>query len=150
MSKCQSQSVAKAKALKSILLFVSPVLVAAIVYAGSIFYSRWRRVRDSEQRAGRAEAGEARKTLDLLGGDRLHIMSFYATPGVIRPCDRASLRYGVNGADKVRIELRIEDIKPALSRCLQVTPRSDTEYRLIAEDNEGHSVSESFVLKVAT
>ena len=84
----------------------------------------------------------------MLGGDGLRIMSFYATPGVIRPGSRAIICYGVNGAKKVRIEPPVEEIRPALSHCLQVTPRVDTEYKLIAEDAAGHSVSESFVLKV--
>ena len=125
------------------------VLLAALLYDGSIFYSRWRRTRDGEYAAAREESEQARRTLEIFGGDRLHIMSFYATPGVVEAGSPAILCYGVNGAKKVRIEPPIDDIKPALSHCLQVTPRNDTEYKLIAEDAAGHSVSASFVLKVA-
>ncbi len=42
----------------------------------------------------------------------------------------------------------MEEIWPALSHCLEVAPRKDTEYKLIAEDGAGHSVSQSLVLKV--
>ena len=76
-------------------------------------------------------------------------MNFYASPSTIQPGSHATLCYGVNGAKTVRIEPPVEAVWPAVSRCLQVTPRKDTEYKLIAEDAAGHSVSRSFVLKVA-
>ena len=66
--------------LRRILPLVTTILLAAVVYDGSIFYSRWRGVRDSEKAQALAETQQARKTLEMLGGDRLHIMSFYATP----------------------------------------------------------------------
>ena len=134
--------------LRRILPGVSVVLLAALFYDGSIFYSRWRGERDYKQALVGEEAEHARKTLEILGGDRLHIVSFYATPGVIAPGGPATLCYGVNGAKKIRMEPPVDDLKPALSRCLQVAPRNDTEYTLIAEDAAGHTVSESFVLKV--
>jgi hypothetical protein len=49
----------------------------------------------------------------------------------------------------VRIEPPVENVYPALTRCVQVSPRRDTEYKLVAEDGAGHTVSQSFVLKVA-
>jgi hypothetical protein len=125
------------------------MVVVAVVYDGSIFYSRWSRGRDSERSQARAEAEQARKTLENLGGVKLRIMTFYATPGVIRPGSHATICYGVVGAKTVRIQPPVEEVWPALSHCLQVTPREDTEYKLIAEDAAGHSVSQSFVLKAA-
>jgi hypothetical protein len=135
--------------LRRLLPSVTLALLAAVIYDGAVFYSRWSRDRVSPEALARAESEQARKTLQILGGDRLHIMSFYATPGIVRPGGRAIICYGVNGAKNVRIEPPVEEIRPALSHCLQVTPRADTEYKLIAEDAAGHSVSESFVLKVA-
>jgi hypothetical protein len=134
--------------LRRILPVLTVVLLVAVVYDGFIFYSRWRHRQDSEEAIARMESEDARKTLDMLGGDGLRINSFYATPGVVRAGSPATLCYGVNGATKVRIEPAVEEIKPSLSRCLQVTPPSDTEYKLIAEDASGQSVSRSFVLKV--
>ena len=129
--------------------WVATMAVAALVYAGSIFYSRWNGERDSEQTQAREEAEHARKTLQLLGGDELRISNFYASPGVIRPGGQATICYGVNGAKQVRIQPPVEEVWPALSHCLQVTARQDTEYTLTAEDATGHSVSRSFVLRVA-
>ena len=134
--------------LKRILPLVTTILLAAVVYDGSIFYFRWRAVRNSEKAQALAEAQQAQKTLEMLGGDRLHIMNFYATPGVIRPGDSSTICYGVNGATTVRIEPAIEDVRPALNRGLKVTPRANTEYKLIAEDSAGHSVTQSLFLKV--
>jgi hypothetical protein len=125
------------------------MVVAAAVYDGSIFYSRWSRVRDSERTQAREEVEQARRTLELLGGNELRIMNFYASPGVIRPGSHATICYGVNGARKVRIQPPVEEVWPAMSHCLQVAPRKDTEYTLTAEDAAGHSVSQSFVLRVA-
>jgi len=134
--------------LKRILPLVTTILLAAVVYDGSIFYFRWRAVRNSEKAQALAEAQQAQKTLEMLGGDRLHIMNFYATPGVIRPGDSSTICYGVNGATKVRIEPPIEEVRPALNHCLKATPRADTEYKLIAEDGAGHSVTQNLFLKV--
>jgi hypothetical protein len=125
------------------------MVVAAVIYDGSIFYSRWSRERGSERTQAREEGKQARKTLEILGGDELRIMNFYASPGVIRPGSHATICYGVNGAKTVRIQPPVEEVWPAVSHCLQVTPRKDTEYKLIAEDAAGHSVSQSLVLKVA-
>jgi hypothetical protein len=129
--------------------WVATMVVAAAVYDGSIFYSRWSRERDSERTQAREEVERARRTLELLGGNELRIMNFYASPGVIRPGSHATICYGVNGAKKVRIQPPVEEVWPAMSHCLQVTPRKDTEYTLTAEDAAGHSVSQSFVLRVA-
>jgi hypothetical protein len=125
------------------------LVAAAAIYDGSIFYSRWSRERDSERTQARQEGERARRTLEILGGSDLRIMNFYASPGVIRPGSHATICYGVNGAKKVRIEPPVEEVWPALSRCLQVAPRKDTEYKLIAEDAAGHSVSRSILLRVA-
>jgi hypothetical protein len=110
------------------------IIVAAVIYDGSIFYSRWSNERELERQRARNEAAEARRTLELLGGNELRILDFYASPAVIPPGGRASICYGVNNAKKVRIEPPVEEIWPAQSHCLEVAPRKDTGYKLIAEE----------------
>ena len=95
------------------------------------------------------ETERDRKVVEMLGGDELKILSFYVIPGAIRAGGHANICYGVNGARKVRLEPPVENVYPALTRCVQVSPRRDTEYKLVAEDGAGHTVSQSFVLKVA-
>jgi hypothetical protein len=134
--------------LRRLLPWLSVIIVLGVIYDGSIFYSRWSRDRESKRIAAQNEAEQARKTVALLGGNELRILTFYASPAVISSGSQAMLCYGVNNAQTVRIEPAVERISPALSRCLQVAPKRDTEYKLIAEDAAGHSLSQSIVLKV--
>jgi len=134
--------------LRRALPYLTVAIFAAVVYDGWIFYSRWSSARDIERARAEKEAQDARKTLDMLGGGTLKILDFYASPGVIRRGEHANLCFGVNGAKSVRLEPAVEDLHPALSYCLQVAPRQDTEYKLIAEDGAGHSATQSARLKV--
>jgi hypothetical protein len=138
--------------LRRLLPWFSAILVVIAIYDGSIFYSRWRRNQDSERAHTQARASketeQARKTFDMLGGSELHIINFYASASVVRPGMRATVCYGVVGAKAVRIEPPVEDVWPSLSRCFEVTPQKNTEYKLIAEDAAGHSVAQSLILRV--
>ncbi len=113
-----------------------------------IFYGRWRDKQDNERAAAQVEADRARKDLALLGGESLRILSFYATPPAIKRGEAASICYGVNDAIKVRIDPPVEELRPSISRCIQVKPVKDTEYTLHAEDAAGNGKSEKFVLTV--
>src|SRR6266567_9428102 len=128
--------------------YLAIAILAAVLYDGWIFYSRWSGNRTVERANAEKEAQEKRRQLDALGGDQLKILSFYAAPGAIKRGASPSLCYGVNGAKTVRLEPAVAEVWPALSRCLQVSPRNDTEYKLIVEDGAGHTATESFVLKV--
>jgi hypothetical protein len=135
--------------LRKVLPWLSVMLIAAAIYDGAIFYSRWSANRAAEREASASEAERDRKVVEMVGGDQLKILSFYVIPGAIRAGAHANICYGVNGAKTVRIEPPVENVYPALTRCVQVSPRRDTEYKLVAEDGAGHTVSQSFVLKVA-
>jgi hypothetical protein len=134
--------------LRRMLPFVTVALLAAVAYDCWVFYSRWNDTRQAERTRQEKEAANARKTLDVLGGGGLKILSFYATPGAIHPGEHASLCYGVTGAQRVHMEPAIEELHPALSYCMQVSPAKDTEYKLIAEDTAGHSTTSSMTIRV--
>jgi hypothetical protein len=134
--------------MKRMAPYLGIVLAIALLYDGYVFYSRWSEKQDNQRRQQEQEAALARKTLDLLGGDSLKISSFYVSPGVIKRGSTANICYGVTGAKTLRIDPPVEQVWPALTHCLQVSPIKDTEYKLTAEDAGGHSVSESFVLRV--
>ncbi|MES1257783.1 MAG: hypothetical protein ABUS51_05115 [Acidobacteriota bacterium] len=136
------------KILRRILPFLGIAIAIGLLYDGWIFYSRWSGARQAERDKMQQETVLARKTLKLLGGAALKINSFYCSPAAIPKGSRANICYGVVGAKTVRLEPPVEEVWPALNRCLQVSPARDTEYKLIAEDAAGHSVSESFVLRV--
>jgi hypothetical protein len=136
------------KLLRRVLPFLAIAIVAGALYDAWIFYSRWSGNRAVERANRETEAAQKRRQIDALGGDKLKILNFYAAPGAIRRGASASLCYGVNGAKTVRLEPAAAEVWPALSRCFQVSPVTDTEYKLTAEDAAGHTASESFILRV--
>ena len=134
--------------LKRVLPWLGVVIAVAAVYDGSIFYSRWNANQAALREQKAMEVAHARAVVDLMGSDSLKILTFYSVPPTVRAGRQASICYGVNGAKTVRIVPPVEEVWPAQSHCLQVSPQRDTEYKLIAEDGAGHSVEQSFVLKV--
>jgi hypothetical protein len=129
--------------------YVSVAVVLAVAYDGWFFYSRWNDARQAVKAEVRQEAQDARRTLELLGGDQLKILNFYATPGAIRRGGHATICYGVNAAQRVRIEPPVEQLHPAVSHCIGVSPLRDTDYKLTAEDRAGHAVTQRLTVKVA-
>ncbi len=124
------------------------VLAVAATIDGVIFYSRWSSTRELERAQVVKEAADARAFLKIAGGNELKILAFYASPGRINPGQKASLCYGVNEAKSVRLDPPVEEVWPAYTRCIQVSPAKDTEYKLTAEDAAGHSVSQKAVIQV--
>jgi len=131
-----------------VLPYLTIAIIVAVAYDGWIFFSRWNDAREAQKAALRQQAQEARRTLDLLGGDQLKILNFYATPPTIQRGQQALICYGVNSAERVRIEPPVEQLHPAVSHCFQVSPLRDTDYKLIAGDRSGHSVTASLRVQV--
>jgi len=134
--------------LRKLLPFLAVATLCAVLYDAWIFYGRWHARREGARQEKEAESDRARKEIDMMGGSGLRILSFYASPGAIKLGEHANLCYGVNGAQSVRIDPLRETLHPAMSYCLQVSPATDTSYTLIAEDGKGHSVKQTFALRV--
>ena len=135
--------------LRRAIPILAVVIVAVAAYDAWIFYSRRTSEREIEQKMTRTKAEEARQTIEMLGGDQLKILSFYGAPAVIQRGQSASLCFGVNGAKSVRIEPSVvDDLHPSVSRCFQISPRQDTEYKLTAVDAAGHTVTQSARIQV--
>src|ERR1700716_23750 len=120
------------KFLRQVLPFLGIAIVIGLLYDGWIFYSRWSTAKTTERERDEQETALARKTLKVLGGSELKINSFYCSPAAIRKGSHANICYGGVGGTRVRLEPPVEDVWPALNRCLQVSPSKDTEYRLVA------------------
>jgi len=131
-----------------VLPYLTLTILIAALYDGWIFYSRWSTARESEQRRRSDEADRDRKTVEMLGGDQLKIMNFYASPPSIRRGGRSLICFGVNAAKNVRIDPPVEELHPSVSHCLQVAPKRDTEYTLMADDGAGHLVKQSLEIRV--
>jgi hypothetical protein len=134
--------------IRRALPFLSVALFLGLLYDAWIFYSRWNNSRQVEQKRVEKEAQGARQTLNLIGGEQLKILSFAAAPSVIHRGGKANVCYSVVNAKTLRMEPADGDVYPALSHCLQISPRKTTEYKLIAGDQAGHTVSESVTLYV--
>jgi hypothetical protein len=134
--------------IRRALPFVSIAVFLALAYDGWVFYSRWDDTRRVEQKRTEKEARDARDTLDRIGGGELKILSFSAAPAVIQHGRPANLCYSVVNAKTLRMEPPDGDVYPALSHCLQISPRKTTQYKLTAEDGEGHTAMESFTIRV--
>jgi hypothetical protein len=73
------------------------------------------------------------------------ITQFYASPATIPPGDRSLLCYGVEGATTLTLTPAVEEIKPALSRCIEVRPKTTTEYVLTADGAGGQTQSRTVI-----
>lgn len=127
--------------------FLGLLIAAGLLYDGAIFYSRWSRDRQAVRAQAREESEQARTIVKTLG-DGVKILSFYAAPSTIARGRHTDLCYGVTGAATVRIEPPIDAVWPALTRCVQVSPRKDIEYKLIAGDGKGGSAVRSVTVSV--
>jgi len=134
--------------LRRLLLWVGLAAGALAIYDGAIFYSRWRRDRDARHRQSLKEAEDARRYLQVVGGNEVKILTFAAYPPKVRTGQKSNLCYGVSGAKTVRLDPAVEEVWPSLTRCLMVSPRKDTEYKLTADDGAGHAVSQSVTIQV--
>jgi hypothetical protein len=76
------------------------------------------------------------------------ILHFYASPSVVPKGDAATVCYGVENAASVRLEPAVEQLTPSANRCVQVTPRQESTYRLIARGTDGREISESLTLRI--
>jgi len=135
--------------LRRILPYITVAVVIAVGYDGWIFFSRWNEARQATKAAGQQQAQEMHRAIELLGGDHLKILNFYASPGVIHRGQQSLICYGVNAAEHVRIEPPVEQLHPALSNCFNVSPDRDTDYKLSADDRAGHIVTASLSIKVS-
>ena len=143
-----SESNKATTALRRALPYLTVGAFIAVGYDGCVFYSRWNEAHEARKAEARKQAEEQRRIVDQFGGDRLKILAFYASPGAIRRGDHALICYGVNEAENVRIEPPVEQLHPALSRCFQVSPDRDTDYKLTAQDRAGHMITQSLSIKV--
>jgi len=133
---------------RNTLLYTSILLVAAMAYSGWVISSRRQEAREVERRAKERERAEAAHTFEMLGGGNFEILNFYAVPGVIRRGDSAQLCYGVSNAKTVRLEPQSSEVWPSQSRCVEVSPKKDTTYTLIAEDGHGNTRTSSLTVTV--
>jgi hypothetical protein len=101
----------------------------------------------------RAPEPQRRSTLDIPPGQLtkdtgVKIVNFYTATGTIARGDTALVCYSVLNAAAVRIAPPVAEPTPSISRCVQVSPRQTTTYRLDADGSDGSTARSSFELRV--
>jgi len=132
--------------VRLVLPFLSIAVLLVLGYDAWVFYSRRQNAEAVEQKRGEKETADAERTLETIG--HLKILNFYAAPPVIGAGKSTRLCYSVVDAKSVRVEPPVEGVYPALSHCVEVSPKKSTEYTLFAQDDAGHSVSQKIVISV--
>ena len=131
--------------MRKVILFTCVLLICVLL--GWTFYSKWNERREARIKEEQ-KAAQDRAFAKAYGENSLAILAFYANPAEVRRGEKTQLCYGVNNAESVRIEPPVENIWPSLSRCVDVTPKKETIYKLIAEDASGQTKTATATVKV--
>jgi hypothetical protein len=136
---------------KNPFVYSGAIVLIVAIYVGWIVFSRWNENRSIEQHArevaAKKQQEQDRNTVEQMGGSELAIQAFYGN-AKIRRGEKAQLCYGVANAKKVTLEPQAEPVWPSYSRCVDVSPIKTTTYTLTASDAAGHSISQTFTIKV--
>jgi len=124
------------------------IMCLALAYLGWVFYSRWRTDWDIEERIAAEKRAQAARTYEGMGGDRFEILTFYASPSLVRRGEDSTLCYGVSNAKSVTLQPQSSPVWPSQGRCVNVTPPKTTTYTLTATDAAGHTKSAQAVVEV--
>ena len=148
-----SDPVSEPKALlKNPLLYSSAILVVALLGVVFVMFSRWQDSRNMERQAAQERAEKQheqdRVAVEQLGGKEFAILSFYASPNVIRRGESAQLCYGVANAKTVKLEPQPQPVWPSTARCVEVSPEKSTTYTLTIADVEGKTLSQNVEVSV--
>ena len=86
--------------------------------------------------------------MDQLGGSELAIRGLYVSPSVIRAGETAQLCYDVANAKGVTLDPPVAEVWPSHSRCIDVSPKKTTVYKLSITGAAGGAVSQTVELRV--
>lgn len=134
------------------LVYSSAVLVCVALYVAYLLYSRHQsNLRYEEQ--SRQQQNEKRRADDLeaveqLGGSELAIRGLYVSPAEIRAGETAQLCYDVANAKTVTLDPPVAEVWPSHSRCVDLSPKKTTIYKLSITGANGDVVSQSVELRV--
>jgi len=138
--------------LKNPLLYSSAVLLVALLGVLFVMFSRWQDARNIDRQAVQQRAEKQREqdrlAVEQLGGKEFTILSFYASPTLIRRGQSAQLCYGVSNAKTVKLDPQTQPVWPSVAHCVDVSPSKTTTYRLTIEDGKGGTKSQSVDVKV--
>lgn len=136
------------KGIRNYAIGPAVVLMLALGYVGWVFLSRAAQNRAIEERAAEKKRAEAAGTFEAMGGNRLEILAFYASPGLVSRGEEVDLCYGVSNAKTVTLVPQPNAVWPSYSRCVKVSPQKTTTYTLTVTDAAGNTKSSSLTVEV--
>lgn len=105
-------------------------------------------VADSRRTIRRAGYEETQQLSARKTPEEVKIVNFYTATGTISRGDTALICYSVLNAAAVRITPPVAELTPSMSRCVAVSPKQTTTYKLEADGPDGSTASSSFQLRV--
>jgi hypothetical protein len=141
-------SMSSSTPIASIVRWAWIMVAAVLLYTAWIVVSRWRENRAIEAAGERKIAEADRRIVTAYGSGEMKLLMFYANPPLLKRGNAGLLCYGVANAKSVQIAPGVEDIKPSLSRCVEVKPLADTRYTFSAVDAKGRTASQSVEVQV--
>jgi hypothetical protein len=121
------------------------ILAPPLIWLGWVFAWRAYTTAHYSRHAAPAENPEFART--YFGSD-LRILQFYAREASVTEGGKTVLCYGVVNAKSVRLDPPVDDVYPAINRCIEAAPGRQTQYTLTAEGEDGRVVSASLILGV--
>jgi hypothetical protein len=123
-------------------------ILAAVLYLGWVFGIQ-RNGFGIGSPALQATNTAAKKEFDrTYSGDAAKIINFYPRDSVLVEGNKTVLCYGVTNAKSVKIDPPVDGVSPALSRCVEVEPKRETQYTLTATGADGRTVSQSTTIQI--
>ena len=132
--------------MRQVFFFVQMAAIVVVACVGLVVVNR--KIADRQKEQQRKPPDGVAEFERAYGGSEVKIVQFYSREGTLFEGSSTVLCYGLANARAVRIEPPVEGVVVSYNRCVEVAPERDTRYTLTAEGNDGHTVSESFVLKV--
>jgi hypothetical protein len=87
--------------------------------------------------AGCSRSGAPRESKKARQPEKPEILQFYASPNPVAPGAPAQICWGTREAAKVTLTPHVEEVKPSVARCIEVSPGKTTSYTLTAISNDG-------------
>jgi len=124
-------------------IFLALVAIAG-TYLAYTFVSRRTPSPKGAPAVADTKEGELNK---IYGGSELRILQFYSPSSGTVEGEQTTLCYGVLNAKSVRIEPPVDGVGVSLNRCVAISPKSETTYKLIAEGADGKTVEQSVTVR---
>jgi len=135
--------------LEKLVPYTTIAVIIAALYVAWTFYSRYEsNKRAVQQIQAEREAARKRVVDQIYGSGEIRFNAFSADSGVLKRGQSTQLCYSVVNAKNLKLDPPVEPVKPSYHHCFEIAPKKTTTYTITADDDAGHSKSESLTIRV--